>query len=244
MREAEPHCCLLVLGVEKSRVQTNLPTEVLPEPGTWPVCSCRLPPRESLVPLNIQVVHPASGMILGSLDTLLSQPASQAALPPGANTVPVRHLQQRRSTRQFVPVQFVLWSPHLSSRQMGPFQASQQNQVSELPWLGARGWGMRQGKRHLVRSLGSSQRPPLGTVPASSLGCWLPESGWGPHSQPHWSESLSRLHVGHPGSFCLSSVRKETGRRGVQKKIPCLVFPPKHTSRASSVQPLERTLAL
>lgn len=58
--------------------------------------------------------------------------------------------------------------------------------VSESPRLGARGWGIRQGKCHLVRSLGDSQQPPLSTTPAASRGIFgWPVSIQEPHLQPH-----------------------------------------------------------
>lgn len=111
---------------------------------------------------------------------------------------------------------------------MGSLWVCQQNQVSEPPRLGTRGWGIRQGKCHLAKSLGSSQQPSLGTTPASLRGFsgW-PVHVWELHSQPRRPGSVSS-RMWDSGSFCLISVWEETGRRrGEKKKIPVFSFPSK-----------------
>lgn len=193
------------------------------------------------MPLNILVVQPASQMILDSPGNFIIRTCLPGQLCFQGETMLSRQLQQSCFAWQFpFSVWFIFGSHDLASREGSPDRWVPSGCASRF--LSFQGWGpdsgFHQGKRHLVRSLGSGQQLPLGILPASSRGI----SGWpmcvGSHI--HSLEGLG-LFSSLMGDMLAASPwslygRKREGEQGREnKKIPSLVFPPKRTLRASSV---------
>lgn len=121
---------------------------------------------------------------------------------------------------------------------MGPFWVCQQNQACKPLRHIARGWGIRQGKCHFVKSLDSSQKLASYDTPAPTVRFPdPPPSFWEPHPQPHtygllpaacrtfWQLFLDR---------CKKEGRRE--RKGETQKSSAYGFP----SRAWSVKDFEQ----
>lgn len=133
--------------------------------------------RQSLMQLNIQVVHPASRRLPGSPGNfvIITCLPRQLCLQ-GEKCWSRQHQQSHSAWRFHFSVGFIFWSHETGHWEYSPDRRVPSRCASKSGFrtsrLGLRGWGMRQGKSHLVRCLGGHQQPPLGVTPASSRGFW------------------------------------------------------------------------